>query len=256
MCGIVGIATNSPDLEMVKRVFRESMVRGKHATGLSYLKNGKINTIKKNIPADEFIDTFNWKRVIDTTVRGNGKNEYICLVGHIRYSTSDLKYPQPLANDDLAIVHNGVISQEPPKKWPYKTKTKNDSELILKARENNEHPLVKFMPSSQAVIELHLSGKLVAYRNEARPLWYSFVEGGVVFTSTKDIANRANLEFAAKIKDYYKKNHKVFNPDKLDKPNKTEMYTEYTANLTQFGVRLDTNFRHSIPEYHLLEDLQ
>jgi hypothetical protein len=44
-----------------------------------------------------------------------------------------------------------------------------------------------------AVVELHKDKTLIGYRNEARPLWYSAVEGGIIFTSTRDIALRSGL---------------------------------------------------------------
>ena len=56
------------------------------------------------------------------------------MIGHCRYSTSDLQYNQPIYNDDYSIAHNGVVSQEMPERWKelygYDCKTKNDSELI------------------------------------------------------------------------------------------------------------------------------
>ena len=41
MCGVIGVALNNvteEDIKLVKNLFLESMIRGKHATGITYLK--------------------------------------------------------------------------------------------------------------------------------------------------------------------------------------------------------------------------
>lgn len=186
MCGVIGISMINANLNLIKKIFEQSMIRGKHATGVSYLKNGLINTIKEGIPASEFLEKYDFENFIDS-------DGSVTMIGHIRYSTSDLRYNQPFQNEVVSIVHNGVISQEDPNKWPYKTKTANDSELILHAIQDNKIPLKKFRPSSMAVVELHTNGKLIGYRNESRPLWYNLLQEGIVFTSTKDISKRSGL---------------------------------------------------------------
>jgi glutamine phosphoribosylpyrophosphate amidotransferase len=175
------------------------MIRGKHATGVSYVKNGIVNTIKEPIPADQFIKTQNlndW-----TNEDGN-----LYCVGHIRYSTSDLRYNQPMASDKLSIAHNGVISQEPPETWEDKyklrTETSNDSELVLRAMEENLNPLQHFDPASMAVCALYDDKRLVAYRNHERPLYYSYGTNGFVFASTADILKRAGFHFSVKTSMY------------------------------------------------------
>jgi glutamine phosphoribosylpyrophosphate amidotransferase len=95
MCSVIGAIIKEPraeDLLMLHRVFLESKIRGMHATGLSYVKNGQIVTIKHPVPADEF--PFNFAEYINED--GN-----LYIVGHCRYSTSDLEYNQPISNDNL-----------------------------------------------------------------------------------------------------------------------------------------------------------
>src|SRR6056300_2083045 len=189
MCGVIGVAirdARKEDIELVYRLFTETEIRGKHATGMSFLSGDEIISFKFGIPAKEFLETI----CMGDIVSSDGS---IFMIGHIRYSTSDLRYNQPFSNDDLSIVHNGVISQEDPSTWVYETETANDSELILRAREFGETPLNFFRPASMAVVELHKDKTLIGYRNEARPLWYSAVESGIIFTSTRDIAVRSGL---------------------------------------------------------------
>lgn len=188
MCGVIGVVlsnVDNSDVELVKELFRQSQIRGKHATGVTYIKKGKLHTIKKPIPARQFVKAYDFKEFVD--------NDSIFLVGHIRYSTSELKYNQPFANSEMSIVHNGVLSQEPKESWDYETETGNDSEMILRCFESGSHPLQVFKQKSMAVCTLELNGNLSGFRNHERPLWYSIIDKGIVFTSTKDIATRSGL---------------------------------------------------------------
>ena len=228
MCGVIGISMQEANLDLVREIFKQSMIRGKHATGLTYVSEGVLKTHKEGISADNFLDTFDLDQVVDT-------DGSVTMIGHIRYSTSDLRYNQPFSNDDLSIVHNGVISQEDPSTWMYETETANDSELILRAREFGETPLNFFRPASMAVVELHKDKTLIGYRNEARPLWYSAVEGGIIFTSTKDIALRSGWIQRRSLRLTY--------------PLKCSMFTEYRyKNLTLEVVKFDHEWE--------VEDLQ
>jgi len=62
MCGVLGIAIKEPeenDFELVRTLFIQSMIRGKHATGVSYVKNNKVHTIKEPVDANKFINNQN-----------------------------------------------------------------------------------------------------------------------------------------------------------------------------------------------------
>ena len=202
MCGVLGIAIKNikeKDHDLVRGLFIQSMIRGKHATGVSYVKNGTVHTIKEPVPADEFIA----KQNLDDWTNEDGN---LYCVGHIRYSTSDLRFNQPMASDKLSIVHNGIISQEPPETWENKykltTETSNDSELVLRAMEEDLNPLQHFDPASMAVCALYDDKRLVAYRNHERPLYYSLSNNGIAFASTADILKRAGFHFSVKVNMY------------------------------------------------------
>ena len=188
MCGVIGALIQSPsskDFESLKRVFHESKVRGMHATGVAFIKNGSVHIIKKPVPADQFPFDF------PSYVNEDGN---LYLIGHCRYSTSDLEYNQPLGNENHAIVHNGVITQELPENWKakygYDCETKNDSELV----ERSDNPLVEFNHMSMAVCDLTSSTKeLKVYRNGKRPLYLTTMTNGSIITSTSDIPKRAGL---------------------------------------------------------------
>jgi glutamine phosphoribosylpyrophosphate amidotransferase len=188
MCSVIGVKlfnVSEEDLCLIKRVFVESRIRGKHATGLSYIKSGEIHTIKEPIPAEQFVEKYDFLNFVD--------NGDITLIGHCRYSTSDLEYNQPMTKKGLSIVHNGVITQELPKNWKsiygYDCLTKNDSELIL----HSEDPLVEFNHMSMGVCELRENGTIRFYRNGKRPIYFTNLKNGYIITSTADIAKRVGL---------------------------------------------------------------
>lgn len=191
MCAIIGVNLSNPsisDVLLVRNVFLESKIRGMHATGLTYLYNDELVTKIEPVSADEF-------RFIELgRLNSMIHNKTLKLIGHCRYSTSDLEYNQPLFNSKVAIVHNGVISQELPEKWEglygIATKTKNDSELLLHTV--NSTPLELWSNASIAAVELHRSGTMKYYRNGKRPLYKTELHNGYIITSTADIMARAS----------------------------------------------------------------
>jgi glutamine phosphoribosylpyrophosphate amidotransferase len=222
MCGVLGIAIKKPserEFNLVRQLFIQSMIRGKHATGVSYVKDSKVHTIKEPIPANQFIE----KQNLQDWINEDGN---LYCIGHVRYSTSDLRYNQPMATEELSIVHNGVISQEDPYSWKdtfgYNTETRNDSELILRCLEKGEVPLHKFHPASMSVCTLDKDKVMTAFRNEARPLHYSYGANGIIFASTEDIIKRSGLTFQVTTPMY---EHFVVEKFKIISYNKYEFPT-------------------------------
>jgi len=194
MCAVVGAFLEKPipqDLKMLADVFRESSIRGLHATGISWVRDNRVHAMISATPAGKFVEAFDLKTALNED--GN-----LYLIGHCRYSTSDLNYNQPLWDSNFAIVHNGVVSQEMPENWErlygYKCQTRNDSELILHTLRAKKSPLVEFADASMAVVELYKEKKLRFYRNGKRPIYFTSLPNGGIITSTKDIAERANLK--------------------------------------------------------------
>ena len=193
MCGIVGAYLEAPSqqqIETLKRLFCESRIRGRHACGFSLIQNDKVITRKAPISAEWFV------RMHFGEVQPG--DHVLQLIGHTRYSTSDLEYNQPIqVFDDLAIAHNGVVDQRSPVYWEeygYELTTCNDSELLYQARHVGRQPLEEFPEASMAVAELHAKGGMTWYRNGKRPLYQVKVENGWFICSTADIARRAGLE--------------------------------------------------------------
>lgn len=187
MCAVVGAySKDKVNLESFQRVMLQSMIRGKHASGIAWNDNGKLayRVISESANFLEF-------KNIETNM----------IIGHARYSTSDLNYNQPITSDSIAIVHNGVISQENPDTWKaiygYDFKTRNDSEIILRSYENKKHPLQ--LNGSIATIILDMTNKptILFFRNEQRPLYYS-TDKDIYIASTKNILERSGFEHILK----------------------------------------------------------
>jgi len=192
MCAVIGVLlaqATEENLSLVRNVFLESRIRGLHATGISFLQKN-IKSIIDPVPADQFVNR-HLTYPIENYLNSDGN---LYMIGHCRYSTSDLEYNQPIYNDRASIVHNGVISQELYENWEklykIKTKTKNDSELLLHTIENE--PLQLWENASIAAIELHHERMLIAYRNGKRPIYLTKLKNGYIITSTKDIMTRAS----------------------------------------------------------------
>ena len=192
MCSVIGALIQNPtpkDFETIRKVFLESKIRGLHATGMSIIFNNKIMTFKEAVPADRFVHLDNLEEMINDD--GN-----LYLIGHCRYSTSDLLYNQPIANEFTSIVHNGVISQHDPADWEvlhgYTCDGKNDTELLLRSLEHYT-PLEHWKDASLGVCELRLDKTMRVYRNGKRPLYLTSLLNGVIITSTEDIPKRAGI---------------------------------------------------------------
>jgi asparagine synthetase B (glutamine-hydrolysing) len=198
MCAVIGAVLKQPslkDFEALRRVFLESKIRGMHATGMSFLPHwsDKIITIKEAIPADEFIELHLHKDNFKDMLNKDGN---LYLIGHCRYSTSDLQFNQPIYNEETSVVHNGVITQALPEDWEklygYKCEGRNDTELLLRSLADHS-PLSHWKDASLAVCELSVNKTLRVYRNGKRPLYLTTMANGSIITSTADIPKRAEL---------------------------------------------------------------
>jgi len=196
MCAIIACHLEKPtdqQIEMLKRLFMESQIRGRHATGLSMIKNEKIWSCVTSQPAETFVDNFEWDNLFGVPK--------LQMIGHCRYSTSDLRYNQPLHTDKVALAHNGVVTQDSSEHWHrygYDLETSNDSELLLRSVIVGNEPLVEFSEASMAVAELSVASGLRWYRNAKRPLYSVKVSNGYFVCSTRDIASRAGLKNAVR----------------------------------------------------------
>jgi glutamine phosphoribosylpyrophosphate amidotransferase len=206
MCGVIGLINLNYDrsfpTELLRAMANEAQIRGQHATGAAVLHdNNFLDHNVLSVPASVF----------PLEHLAYGYNVRAAIV-HCRYSTSDLSYNQPmvainLANyeTDIALIHNGVVSQADPSTWNdtygIECTTKNDSEILLRVYEQERHPL-NIVPSSQACIVLDAIDETVSFwRNEQRPLYYVYAENYIAVASTKDILLRSGAGLPSQIKE-------------------------------------------------------
>lgn len=194
MCAIIGFESDNvteQDLQVLKRAMIASRIRGKHASGVAWFNGEKICCEKQPLSIDRFLQDFDLHKIVYT-----GK---VKMIAHARYSTSDLKYNQPIVSysEEIAIAHNGVVTQETPENWEaifgYKCETKNDSELLLQAIQNKDDVFEKFPSASIAMLILNKNG-VKGIRNGKRPLWCGKLGAGTLTCSTFDILVKAGVE--------------------------------------------------------------
>lgn len=192
MCAIVGCYLENPapeQIDTLKRLFIESQIRGRHQTGFAVKNHDKVWCYTVDGDAKTLMEKFQWGSL--------NKHSTLQLAGHCRYSTSDLRYPQPIQIfEDFALAHNGVVDQRPAiywKEYGYELQTANDSELLYQCRYAGNEPLKEFPEASMAVCEVSGRSGIRWYRNGKRPLYYVKVANGYFICSTADIALRAGL---------------------------------------------------------------
>lgn len=200
MCGIIGMyvypgAATCREYDLFKRMMHEAGIRGLHATGVAFVNDAEtdqVQVISSPTPVDQFLDEEMSESQYERFRRETG----MFLIGHCRYSTSDLNYNQPILipSRTRAIVHNGVVTQADPSTWSEGHSTNNDSELLL--YEND--PIAAYPDASIAAIELTVSGadwmpRMQFYRNGKRPLHYAKLDHGWAIASTRGILERAGI---------------------------------------------------------------
>lgn len=184
MCAVIGISSESIIARAeIENLLNQSMIRGKHATGIAWIENDKLNYQIVKYSADKYeLPKINTKM----------------LIAHCRYSTSDLNWNQPMTDENIALVHNGVVTQADHSKWQsiYKLnfKTKCDSEILLRHWLIDIHPLHVEGSMSCIVLENDLKPKLHFFRNEQRPLYYAIHNNNYYVASTKDILKRTKIK--------------------------------------------------------------
>lgn len=199
MCAIIGFHCKNPTEEnflLIKKLWLNSKIRGLHAFGYSFINNSELVTRKFN-KLDSLIESL----YSDWPITN--------MIGHCRYSTSGDWHNelnnQPIYKQETAMVFNGVISMKTKKEYEieYQSKyqTENDGEIVLDKYISGEN-LEEFLSLSKFSFAglLLQKNKLVAIRNQRRPLWISEFNGMSLFASTKDIFKRSGVILANELK--------------------------------------------------------
>jgi len=196
MCGVVAIYSDVVEggiMSTIERLMLESQIRGKRATGVSYLTTMGMETIIESTSADSFLEK-HLNRICDD-IQDYGKVRFI---GHTRYSTTsvDLDH-QPVYDYDTSLVMNGVITQSDSSQWkelfgidPHST---NDASVIFDLYKKGQMPYdVKTDTDlSMSVVILKRNGRIIVCRNHKRPGWILQTSAANYYASTDDILKRA-----------------------------------------------------------------
>jgi predicted glutamine amidotransferase len=140
MCGISGFLTVGEHSEFAKEKFIKillaSQVRGRDATGFAFVKDRDILFYKEPVDASVFVKT----KVFKTLLKENNPT---LVIGHNRAKTQggaeNNKNNHPVVSKlGLALVHNGVISNDREVKEEFNLKTDGevDTEVILRLVEH------------------------------------------------------------------------------------------------------------------------
>lgn len=152
MCAIFGIGflkdhsfrNNNALHQFINNLMIESQVRGTDATGLAFVQESRIVTIKKNIPARRFSMLTSVKNTIKTYAdvsKIDGPEQLKIILGHCRKETKgthkDKNNNHPIITKKVIGVHNGMISNDEALYDNYRAveyidrKGKVDSEIIF-----------------------------------------------------------------------------------------------------------------------------
>ena len=93
MCGVLGVSLDdvtSYQVSLVRRVMKETQIRGKHASGVAYHNGKNLVCVKRSIPINELSNSLQWEAIV--------YGGHLKMIAHARYSTSDMKFHQPLGD--------------------------------------------------------------------------------------------------------------------------------------------------------------
>lgn len=129
MCGIFGIVAENGSLGPPRRIqqyatslFKLSESRGKEASGMAILSDGKVRVCKHPIAASTFVRTKEYRDIfagLGTATRNGHPNGTpspklpFALIGHSRLVTNGLREfhynNQPVIASGIVAIHNGIV---------------------------------------------------------------------------------------------------------------------------------------------------
>lgn len=190
MCGVVGYSCSDPKkehYEILKEIICQSKIRGIHSFGFSFY--------------DEEVITIKYHNIEDVQFPNANK-----IIYHNRYSTSgDYKNHdnnQPIAIGNISLVFNGVLDmrtkQEMEQHYGIEMETDNDGEIVLRLCGSDPDKIQEYIRNTKgsfAGMLLTEDNKLIAIRNENRPLWKLSYDNAEFYASTRDIFKRVDQSF-------------------------------------------------------------
>lgn len=196
MCSIIAVS-GSWDEEIVKKIMQNSRIRGLHSFGYSFVEKEKIQNLK-------FLE---YNQFIQSLIQKKPEK----FIAHFRYSTSGdwkvIENNQPILLDDFCLAFNGVIDMssksEMEKKFELKMETENDGEIAIVKYKQNRDLFLDFINENKrtfAGVFLNKENKIIAIKNNLRPLSISKDKNATYLASTSDILSRSGLQIYEKLK--------------------------------------------------------
>lgn len=193
MCAIVGVSGDW-DCDLVQEILKWSRIRGLHSFGFSYFD-------KSDLRVEKFLE---YEKFVERLLLIHPKR----FIAHFRYSTSgDWKNElnnQPISNGECSVVFNGVIDMgtksEMEISWNLKLQGENDGEIALQKIDNLDLVIKK---QSVSFAGLFLKDdKIIAVRNDKRPLHFAKKDDVCYLASTSDILLRSGFKKTKLLKEY------------------------------------------------------
>lgn len=123
MCGIFAVILkpsdqgNSFNLEgIVTQLFQLSEPRGRDASGIALITEGKASILREAINAKRFVKSNSYKSLFSDTQKQLSDTHAVLALGHCRLATNGQAYNvannHPVLQGQLIMVHNGIAVEE------------------------------------------------------------------------------------------------------------------------------------------------
>lgn len=210
MCGILGWLTTSQGevssksfIEGINNLMMLSEMRGKEASGLCTITNGKVNVLKASYRARGIIQSHEYKHIMDEVAEQPHK----LVMGHARMVTNGsnnrAENNQPVIRNDMICIHNGIVVNSEElweKHCDVVRHTEVDTEIILALLEKYNykenyigafHRMLNEIEGSISIAFADRTSDYLFLYTNVGSLYFVTSEGGMLlFASEKNIIER------------------------------------------------------------------
>lgn len=209
MCGVIAYNSERPgpgDIEMLKRLFVESGIRGLHSCGYVASFDEPIKDTWNGRGDNVVVKSFGIGALNETLMESAAGAKR--LIGHTRYSTSgdweNHNNNQPLVVGEISLAFNGCIHmglrQEYEAVYGKTYVTDNDGEIFARKVLDGEDWEKFVAEGTFSFAGAFLFKKaLWVIRNRNRPLWTAKRGPSTFVASTRDILARAGLKQGSRV---------------------------------------------------------
>ena len=191
MCGVYGYIGTGARFKDIESIALLAETRGPHSFGFTYVKNGKLKTVKQLGKVSE-----------DTEILRQAEGSNV-IIGHARLATAgdfkDMKNNQPIhlpnPGMEVSVVQNGNVYdyRELYEKYSYEPVTRNDTEALwmLFAKSNlTPYQIQETLPKHSVLI---IQGDNLIIMSKGLPMFEDRVGNGRVYCSREVSENSIKL---------------------------------------------------------------